>query len=115
VGRLSCPSKPANLPDGQVAQLRGAGLLDALGDHPPQCVADANLRCPYLTRRVVECPQREDRFRGDGLDPFVAGGPVVVQGDPPPAGRGPCLLFQLRDPSHNQPLPYLPNRDPSHL
>lgn len=69
--------------DGQVAQLRGAADLDALGDDPPQCVADAHLRCP-------------------DLDSFVAGGPVVLHGDPPPAGRGPCLLFQLRHSPHAQ-------------
>ena len=99
---LGCPAQPLNLTDGQVAQLRDPADLDALRDDPLQCVAGPHLRRPHLANRVLAFAQGQDGFGRGGLDPFVAGGPVVVHGDPPLAGLGPCLLFQLRDPSHSQ-------------
>jgi hypothetical protein len=41
--RLGCPTKPVNFADGQVAELRDAVGLDALGKDPPQGVLPAFL------------------------------------------------------------------------
>ena len=99
---VGCPAKPVDVTGGQVAQLRDAVDLDALGNDALQCVSDADLRSLDLPQGVVAVAQREDGFRGGGLDPFVAGGPIMIQSDPPLTCLSSRLLLRPRDPPHPQ-------------
>jgi hypothetical protein len=99
-----------NFTDGQIAELRDAVGLDALGKDPLQRVADADLRRLDPTPRVCALGQGQEYFPGRGLDTFVADGPIVIQSDPPLPGLGPSLLLRLRDASHPQFPPVLAER-----
>jgi len=91
-----------NLTDGQVAELRGAVDLDALGDDPLQRVADADFRQSDLVERVAALGQGQDGLPRGSLDPFVAGGPIMIQSDPPLTCLSSRLLLRPRDPPHPQ-------------
>jgi len=104
---LGCLPKPLNLSDGQVAESGGTADFDARLDDARQRVAGEHLRCPDLAVASSRALTARMASAAAASHPFVANSPLEVQGDPPLAALGPCLLLRARDRSHGPCLPVL--------